>query len=97
MTAGGDLGNRTVVARGETASGDGYFVEEVTEGKAKVRRLVFASNPRAVQTEVALLAPKKQGKKKAKGPPRVDHADVRSSYAAGRNSYPSLLRFAAFL
>ena len=94
VTAGGDLGSRTVVASGPTASGDTYYVEEVDEGSARVRRLVFASNDRVVQTEVALLPPAKKkaakgkGKKKAPKAPRddgarrVDGDDLRSAYHA---------------
>lgn len=69
LTPGGEtLGKRRVRAAGKLASGDRYFVEECEdEEKRPTRRLVFASNPCVVQTEVTL------GTKKKKSKQVVDH------------------------
>lgn len=65
LTPGGEtLGKRRVRAAGKLASGDRYFVEECEdEEKRLTRRLVFASNPCVVQTEVTLGSKKKKLKK----------------------------------
>lgn len=91
-----DLGSRVERAAGETDSGDAYFVEDVAEGDETVRRLVFASNDRVVQTEVALVREesterrsggrRRGGKKKTtqtrrRAPSlRVDAGALRSAY-----------------
>jgi hypothetical protein len=86
MTAGNDLGRRDVVATGAMDSGDAYVVEQVLDGSRTLRRLLFRSNPRSIQTEVAISKVKppksKNSKKKgkAKAQWRVDGADVRSAY-----------------
>jgi len=86
MTAGNDLGRRDVVATGLMGSGDAYVVEQVLDGARTLRRLLFKSNPRSIQTEVvvARVKPPKAStgkkKKKAKAAWRVDAADVRSAY-----------------
>lgn len=86
MTAGNDLGRRDVVATGLMGSGDAYVVEQVLDGARTLRRLLFKSNPRSIQTEVvvARVKPPKAStgkkKKKAKAAWRVDTADVRSAY-----------------
>ena len=87
MTAGNDLGRRDVVATGAMDSGDAYVVEQVLDGSRTLRRLLFRSNPRSIQTEVAVAKVKppktsngKKKKSKAKTQWRVDGADVRSAY-----------------
>jgi len=86
MTAGNDLGRRDVVATGVMGSGDAYVVEQVLDGSRTLRRLLFRSNPRSIQTEVAISKVKppksKNSKKKGKAKTqwRVDGADVRSAY-----------------
>ncbi len=86
MTAGNDLGRRDVVATGAMDSGDAYVVEQVLDGSRTLRRLLFRSNPRSIQTEVAVAKvrpPKSKNSKKkgkAKTQWRVDGADVRSAY-----------------
>jgi SAM-dependent methyltransferase len=87
MTAGNDLGRRDVVATGAMDSGDAYVVEQVLDGSRTLRRLLFRSNPRSIQTEVAISKVKppkssngKKKKSKAKTQWRVDGADVRSAY-----------------
>ena len=86
MTAGNDLGRRDVVATGAMDSGDAYVVEQVLDGSRTLRRLLFRSNPRSIQTEVAISKvkpPKSKNSKKtgkAKTQWRVDGADVRSAY-----------------
>jgi SAM-dependent methyltransferase len=87
MTAGNDLGRRDVVATGAMDSGDAYVVEQVLDGSRTLRRLLFRSNPRSIQTEVAISKIKppktsngKKKKSKAKTQWRVDGADVRSAY-----------------
>ena len=86
MTAGNDLGRRDVVATGAMGSGDAYVVEQVLDGSRTLRRLLFRSNPRSIQTEVAVAKVKppksKNSKKKGKAKTqwRVDGADVRSAY-----------------
>ena len=99
VTVGGDLGGREVVARGVTASGDTYFVEEVDEGAARCRRLVFGSNERVVQTEVALLPAgsckkKGRGKKKAGGAAKRAAAADAPPRGGGRRVDPDDLRSA---
>ena len=54
MTAGNDLGRRDVVATGNMNSGDAYVVEQVLDGSRTLRRLLFRSNPRSIQTEVSI-------------------------------------------
>ena len=83
MTAGNDLGRRDVVATGNMNSGDAYVVEQVLDGSRTLRRLLFRSNPRSIQTEVAISKVKppkssngKKKKSKAKTQWRVDGADV---------------------
>ena len=81
MTAGNDLGRRDVVATGVMDSGDAYVVEQVLDGSRTLRRLLFRSNPRSIQTEVAISKVKppksKNSKKKGKAKTqwRVDGAD----------------------
>ncbi|KAJ1458563.1 S-adenosyl-L-methionine-dependent methyltransferase [Pelagophyceae sp. CCMP2097] len=90
----GSLGNRSVVARGPTASGDEFFIEEVDEADGgRTRRLVFGSNPNVVQTEVRLVAAAKKGKKKGGAPAAmaVDHGALQSAY------HVAMLATAAFI
>lgn len=62
-TPGGDMGNRRVREVGRLSNGDEYYVEEIEQGKSVTRRLVFASNPFSIQTEIAVAAKKKKKKR----------------------------------
>lgn len=64
VAPGGDVGNRTVREVGRLSNGDEYYVEEIQQGEELTRRLVFASNPFSVQTEIAVRSKSQKKKKK---------------------------------
>jgi hypothetical protein len=64
LSVAADLGERSVVAEGDTSLSGRYFVEDVATEDGVFRRLVFLSNRAALQTEMRM----KDGKPDQTGP-----------------------------
>lgn len=59
LSVAADLGERTIVAEGNTPLSGRYFVEDVADDEGSfLRRLIFFSNRAALQTEVSMRAGK---------------------------------------
>ncbi|XP_073449331.1 eEF1A lysine and N-terminal methyltransferase [Aquarana catesbeiana] len=83
LSAGGDIGTRTVQYRGQSELSGEYVVEDARgDGTSYFRRLIFLSNQNVVQSEARLLpsaTQRGQKKKKKKKPQPGDKGESQSS------------------